>query len=115
MNKINFINELCTISDNPITNKQNFDVAMMRFDKWINLFYEALKNISEMYDAHGEIIVSPVDFGKYEVPPAYFKFRFSKKVTKVIDCATEIPFSEGICNVCPNEEEAGYIASINIR
>lgn len=112
MDKIVFLNELCTISDVPAVNKDNFDKCMM-FGKTVNVFYEALKQLSDRYVAHNEIVVAPIDFSKFTVPPGEFRFMFSKKVKSKIDCSQNVICEQGICVIRTNENEAGYIVSVS--
>lgn len=113
MDKVNFIKELCTISDDENINLLNFERCMV-FDKSVNLFYEALMNISNEYGAFGEISVAPIDFGKFTVPPGEFSFTFSKKVRAVIDCNKPIICQTGTCIVRKNENASGYIISTQL-
>lgn len=112
MDKIVFLNELCTISDNPNVNKDNFEKGMM-FERTINTFYEILKYVSEVYNANNEIVVAPTDFSVFSIPPGEFRFMFSKKVKSIIDCTKPIYSQDGcVCYIRKNETEAGYIVSI---
>lgn len=114
MDKVNFIKELCTISNNEDINLQNFERCMM-FDNSVNLFYEALLNISNEYGAFGEISVAPVDFSQFTSPNGEFYFAFSKKVKTVIDCNKPIICSTGTCYIRKNDNAAGYIVNTNLN
>lgn len=113
MDKIVFLNELSTISDDPVLNKQNFDRCMLFCDT-VNTFYEALKYISREFNAYNEIVVAPVNFEIFAVPPGEFRFMFSKKVKSVIQENITIRCSTGFCTIRKNEQEAGYIVSVTL-
>lgn len=113
MDKVNFIKELCTISNDEDINLRNFEKCMT-FDNSVNLFYEALMNISKEYDAFGEISVAPIDFCQFTVPPGEFLFAFSKKVRSVIDCNKPIICASGTCTIRKNENASGYIVSTQL-
>ena len=114
MNKINFINNLTTISDSPIENRTNFDNCM-KYEDSVNILYDAIRKLADKIDTKNEIILSPVDFSKFTIPPGEFKFRLPNKIKKVLDCnspLTVIYKGEIIeCAIRQNEQELGYVIS----
>jgi hypothetical protein len=116
MDKIAFLNELTAISGNSDTDKLNFDMAMS-FDVIVNLYYEALCIISDIYQIHGNILVSPLDFKVLANTPAAgpgfeFHFQLSDLVKKPLDISKPIQLSQGLCELSMNSLEAGYTANI---
>lgn len=82
MDKIKFLNSLCAISNDEKINEINFSNCMLHTTE-VNLFYEALQRLAEIYGANGNINVYPVDFqnaSKFDI----YSINISKSKNKIV-------------------------------
>jgi hypothetical protein len=114
MDKISFIQTLCTISTDADVNKKNYDISV-NFANAVNVIYDILRTISDTHNLGFGLKIQPVDFSACTEGVIRVWWHISSR--KKIQIPIAAPFVKDNCEcvIVGNPEGSGYILTVKFK